>query len=100
MAAAHALFEPQTFKQLAYIIEPNGRVSGAAEKAPKRFLSSHDDILQRVILRHGLTSGSLLWRFGATAQRLLSEPAVVVNHARREAYIGRFRKRRYTKGEA
>src|SRR5450759_1589045 len=49
MAAPHALLETQTLEQLAQIVKTDGRIGGAAEKPPERFLSSHSAILHVIV---------------------------------------------------
>ena len=46
MASPHALLETQALKQLAQIVETDGRIGGAAEKQSQCLLSSHNDILR------------------------------------------------------
>src|ERR1035437_3114267 len=46
MASPHALLETQAFKQLAQIVETDGRIGGAAEKQSQCLLSAHNDILR------------------------------------------------------
>jgi hypothetical protein len=46
MASPHALLETQALKQLAQIVETDGRIGGAAEKQSQCLLSPHNDILR------------------------------------------------------
>src|ERR1035438_8373226 len=45
MASPDALLETQALKQLAQIVETDGRVGISAQEPSKRLLSSHNDIL-------------------------------------------------------